>query len=172
MAWTMAGSTPLATTHTPTPTDRAQHTSRRGVLAGKVPGLVAAEKTGGLDLGGRAPGELLVKVDDALHAEGIGGGTNSLRNPNRQPVSCRVIRRVPSCRPFPLLRPFRLVLCRRRRLVDQSLPRRPPSTTIPPSQSRILRINRCDVPWARQPVIQVSNRPAPRTAVMHQPWGG
>jgi hypothetical protein len=53
------------------------HTLRRRVLA-KVLGLVSAEKAGGLDLGGRAAGKLLVEVDDALHAKSVRGSTNGL----------------------------------------------------------------------------------------------
>ena len=41
-------------------------------------GLVAAEEAAGLDLGGGAAGELLVEADDALHADGIGGGADGL----------------------------------------------------------------------------------------------
>jgi hypothetical protein len=120
MAWMMAGNTLLATTHPTTSTNETQHTSRRGVLAGKVPGLVAAEKTSGLGLRGRAPGELLVKVDDALHPEGIGGGTNSLCGPNCQPVSCRVVMSRP---PGHSRSSARFAWCcrRRRRFADQSL---------------------------------------------------
>lgn len=40
--------------------------------------LVTSEKTLGLNLGGSATGELLVEVDDTLHADGIGGSANSL----------------------------------------------------------------------------------------------
>lgn len=171
MAWMMAGSTPLATIHNPTPTNRAQHTSRRGVLSGKVPGLVAAEKTGGLDLGGRAPGELLVKVDDALHAEGIGGGTNSLRSPNCQPVSSSVVVSRP---PGHSLCSARFARCCAVVVVSLTSPSLvdPQAPQILPSSLISLRINRCDVPWARPPATKVSNRPAPRTAVMHRPWGG
>lgn len=42
-------------------------------------GLVAAEKTLGLNLGGGATGELLVETDDALHAQGIGSGSDRLK---------------------------------------------------------------------------------------------
>lgn len=35
-------------------------------------GLVCAEETGRLDLGGRASGELLVEADDSLQPDGIG----------------------------------------------------------------------------------------------------
>lgn len=42
-------------------------------------GLVATEKTLGLNLGGGATGELLVETDDALHAQSIGGGTDGLK---------------------------------------------------------------------------------------------
>lgn len=169
MAWMMAGSTLLATRTLP-PTERAQHTSRRGVLAGKVPGLVAAEKTSGLDLGGRAPGELLVKVDDALHAEGIGGGTNSLHGSNCQPVSSSVL--VSRSPRFPDLPPVSrgVSLSSSRCPVPASFDVQAPQFL--PSSLIFLRINRCDVPWARPPATKVSNRPAPRTAVMHRPWGG
>lgn len=41
-------------------------------------GLVSAEKTGGLDLGGGSSREFLVEADNALHAEGIGGSADCL----------------------------------------------------------------------------------------------
>lgn len=59
------------------------HTLARRVLA-KVLGLVPAEEAGGLDLRSRTPGELLVEVDDALHADGIRGSTNGLCGPRCQ----------------------------------------------------------------------------------------
>ena len=93
MAWTMASGT-LLVTDTSTPMKAVQRTSRRPILAVEVPGLVASEKTGGLHLRSGAPGELLVEVDNALHAKGIRGGANSLRGP-----SCQLVflpsRRVP-----------------------------------------------------------------------------
>lgn len=51
---------------------RKQHTLRRGVLAAEVLGGVAAEDASGLSLGGGTTGELLVEVDNALHANGVG----------------------------------------------------------------------------------------------------
>ena len=56
-----------------------RHTLSSRVLA-EVLGLVSAEKTGGLDLRGGATGELLVEVDDTLHADSIGGGANRLES--------------------------------------------------------------------------------------------
>ena len=47
------------------------------VLA-KVLGLVPAEETGSLHLGGGSSGELLVEVDNPLHAQSIGVGSNRL----------------------------------------------------------------------------------------------
>lgn len=41
-------------------------------------GLVAAEKTGGLNLGGGASGKLFVEADNTLHTEGIGGSAKCL----------------------------------------------------------------------------------------------
>lgn len=41
-------------------------------------GLVFAQNAGGLDLGSRSPGQLLVEVDHALHRDGIGVGTDRL----------------------------------------------------------------------------------------------
>lgn len=52
-------------------------TLSRRVLA-EVLRLVAAQDTGSLDLGGRASGQLLVEVDDALHCDSIGVGAESL----------------------------------------------------------------------------------------------
>lgn len=48
------------------------------VLA-KVLGLVTAQNTSSLNLRSRAPGKLLVEVDNALHGDAIGVGANSLR---------------------------------------------------------------------------------------------
>lgn len=56
---------------------RVCRTSRRWILA-EVPGLVAAEETLGLDLGGGTSGEFLVEADDTLHANGIGSRANGL----------------------------------------------------------------------------------------------
>ena len=53
--------------------------THHGGLLAKVLLLVAAEEALGLDGRGRAPGELLVKVDDTLHAQGIGSRSNSLK---------------------------------------------------------------------------------------------
>lgn len=47
------------------------------VLA-KVLGLVTTQNTSGLNLRSRAPGKLLVEVDNALHGDAIGVGANSL----------------------------------------------------------------------------------------------
>lgn len=52
-------------------------THRCWVLA-KVLGLVTAQNASGLNLGSRAPGKLLVEVDNALHGDAIGVGANSL----------------------------------------------------------------------------------------------
>ena len=52
-------------------------TLHRRVLA-KVLGLVSAEETLGLDLGGSTSGELLVEGNDALHANSIRSGANRL----------------------------------------------------------------------------------------------
>lgn len=41
-------------------------------------GLVTTEDTSGLDLGGGSLGQLLVEVDDALHRDGVGVGTDRL----------------------------------------------------------------------------------------------
>ena len=49
-----------------------------GRVLAEVLGLVSAEKTGGLDLGGRSTGQLLVEVDDTLHAQSIRVGANCL----------------------------------------------------------------------------------------------
>lgn len=57
--------------------DSSSHTLGGRVLA-KVLGLVSAKETSGLNLGSRASGELLVEVDDTLHADSIRGGTESL----------------------------------------------------------------------------------------------
>jgi hypothetical protein len=54
---------------------------RRRVLA-KVLGLVLAENAGSLDSGSGAAGELLVEVDNALHADSVRGRTNGLRGSN------------------------------------------------------------------------------------------
>ena len=54
------------------------HTLRGGVLAAEVLLLVASQKTLGLNLGSRATGELLVKVHDLLHANGIGRRADGL----------------------------------------------------------------------------------------------
>lgn len=59
------------------PTDTGIPTRSTGVLA-KVLGLVSSEETGGLDLRGGATGKFGVEVDDTLHADGIGVGTNGL----------------------------------------------------------------------------------------------
>lgn len=59
------------------------HTLGRRVLA-KVLGLVSAEDAGGLDRGSGTTGELLVEVDDALHAKGVRGSTNGLRPVSQQ----------------------------------------------------------------------------------------
>ena len=69
----------------PTPTwiQCWSHTLGRRVLA-KVLGLVSAEDAGGLDRGSGTTGELLVEVDDALHAKGVRGSTNGLRPVSRQ----------------------------------------------------------------------------------------
>lgn len=53
------------------------HTLRRRVLA-EVLMLVLPEDARGLDLRGGASGQLLVELDDALHAQGVGGSTNGL----------------------------------------------------------------------------------------------
>lgn len=55
-----------------------QRTLGRGVLAGEVLSSVTTENAGGLGLGSRATGELLVEVDDALHADGVGVRTKGL----------------------------------------------------------------------------------------------
>ena len=47
-------------------------------------GLVSAENAGGLDRGSGTTGELLVEVDDALHAKGVRGSTNGLRPVSQQ----------------------------------------------------------------------------------------
>lgn len=52
-------------------------TDTRGVLA-EVTGLVAADETGRLNLGGRATGETGVEIHHALHASGILSGADSL----------------------------------------------------------------------------------------------
>ena len=52
-------------------------TLARRVLA-KVLGLVAAQDTRGLDLGGRATRELLVEIDDALHLSGVRSARDGL----------------------------------------------------------------------------------------------
>jgi len=49
-----------------------------GVLA-EVLGLVSAEETLSLDLGGGTSGELLVEADDTLHADSIRSSANGLR---------------------------------------------------------------------------------------------
>lgn len=49
----------------------------RWVLS-KVLGLVTTENSSSLDLGGRSLGKLLVEVDDALHRDGVGVGTDRL----------------------------------------------------------------------------------------------
>lgn len=54
-----------------------ERTLGRWVLA-EVLGLVAAQNTGGLDLGGGASGKLLVEVDDALHRNAVGVGAKGL----------------------------------------------------------------------------------------------
>lgn len=56
---------------------KCKHTRDRGVLA-EVTGLVAAEKTLGLDLGSGTTGELLVEADDTLHTQGVGSSANGL----------------------------------------------------------------------------------------------
>lgn len=48
-----------------------------GVLA-EVLGLVSAEETLSLDLGGGTSGELLVEADDTLHADSIRSSANGL----------------------------------------------------------------------------------------------
>lgn len=53
-------------------------TDSGGFLAAEVTGLVAADQTGGLDLGGRATGETGVEVHNALHAGSILGSTDGL----------------------------------------------------------------------------------------------
>lgn len=53
-------------------------TETRGVLATEVAGLVAADETGGLGLGGRTTGQTGVEVHNALHAGSILGSTNGL----------------------------------------------------------------------------------------------
>lgn len=52
-------------------------TRSRRILA-EIAGLVATDKTGGLDLGSGATGKTGVEVHDALHASGILGGANGL----------------------------------------------------------------------------------------------
>jgi hypothetical protein len=53
-------------------------TDTGGVLAAEVAGLVAADETGGLSLGGRATGKTSVEVHNALHTGGILGSTDGL----------------------------------------------------------------------------------------------
>ena len=65
----------------------ASHTLGGGVLATEVLVLVTTDEALGLDLGGGATGKLLVEVDDALHADGIGGGADGLWFPSRS-VNC------------------------------------------------------------------------------------
>lgn len=55
-------------------------TDTGGVLATEVAGLVAADETGGLGGRGRATRKASVEVHNALHAGGILGGTDSLKN--------------------------------------------------------------------------------------------
>lgn len=52
-------------------------THRCWVLA-KVLGLVLAQDSSSLDLGGRASGQLLVEGDDTLHGDAIGVGAKCL----------------------------------------------------------------------------------------------
>ena len=56
-----------------------QRTPAGSVLA-HVLLLVATEKTLGLNLRSSTTGELLVEAHDLLHADGIGGGADSLRS--------------------------------------------------------------------------------------------
>lgn len=57
-----------------------QRTLSGRVLA-EVLGLVATEKTGGLDLGSGTPRKLLVEADDTLHADGIRSSADGLSVP-------------------------------------------------------------------------------------------
>lgn len=83
MAWMMARESQHLRPATPTRIPCWPRTLPCRVLA-KVLGLVSTEEAGGLDRGSGTTGELLVEVDDALHAEGVRGSTNGLH-----PVSQR-----------------------------------------------------------------------------------
>lgn len=52
--------------------------TRNGSVLAEVLGLVTAEETLSLDLGGGTTGKLLVEADDTLHAQSVGSSTNSL----------------------------------------------------------------------------------------------
>ena len=60
------------------PRGRGGRRTLAGRVLAEVLSLVATEEAAGLDLGGGASGELLVEADDALHAEGVGGGADGL----------------------------------------------------------------------------------------------
>lgn len=83
MAWMMARESQHLRPLTPTSVLCWSHTLPRRVFA-KVLGLVSTEKAGGLDCGSGTTGELLVEVDDALHAECVGGSTNGLHPVSQQ----------------------------------------------------------------------------------------
>ena len=100
MAWMMAGAKSAPGSRLGSD-GRWPHTLRRRVLA-KVLSLVFAENAGGLDLGSRATGELLVEVDDTLHADSVRGSTNGLHHTVSQllfPPFCPLPQPQPSAAP-------------------------------------------------------------------------
>ena len=74
----IAGQTQVSTPMVPTCKHGEGSRTGGGSVLAEVLGLVAAEEALGLDLGGGTSGELLVKADDTLHAQGIRSGANRL----------------------------------------------------------------------------------------------
>lgn len=78
-----------------------------GVLA-EVLGLVTAEDALSLDLGGRATGQFLVEVHNALHADSIGSSANGLFDSLASSISRTSVTSFGSIVSFPLIWPSSL----------------------------------------------------------------
>lgn len=144
-------------------TDRLSisRTLRSRILA-KVLGLVSAENPGGLDLGGGAPRQFLVEVDNALHRKRVRVGADRLNiAPSASQSSYRLNTLVrPGLRPARSLFPSH----------SMARPHPPTTATIATIEEHPVVMH---IPWAMRPgEVYVSKAAAPRMGRARFTLGG